>query len=214
MPEKEKQKAKAPLEKAGSKSKRILTKQELDSQGAKKAPSVKTKKRVLKEIENVEVKFECPFAPLGKSKISFLHTYEDEQIKYELDLDNKIYTLPSDLKKEDKKRYRKALRDNGFMDVTKINAHVIYDDKKKKYIYMAMHPEHTERNPVNGPIALVLKNDDGMPMYYEKGPNKGKQIIEQVNIINGKVKTDNPMIYEALLEGGFYSAGKIEKEDK
>jgi hypothetical protein len=198
--------------------KQILTKKELkkepvDSGSIKSKESPNKTLKKIKESKNIEVKFECGWAPGGKSNICFLHTYENIEYKYELELNNKIYILDNKLKDEVKKRYREALRANGFQDITIIKSGAIFDKKKKEYIYKAYHPEHTENRPINGNIPLILIDDDGNFMTYKQGNKKGQQIIKQVVIKNGIVETDNQMVYEALLKAGFYSAGKTEKED-
>lgn len=200
------------------KSENILTKKEINKEGQDNASPVKNEKKVEKKIEvkkpqDIDVKFECGFALAGDSTVAFRHEWEGKEYRYELELKNKIFILPKDLSKEDKRRYRAALKANNFMDVTVIEAGASFDAEKKQYVYSVMHPEHTSRNRINGTISLVLLDDAGRPMFYAKGEKKGQQITEQVTIIEGKVKTDNPLVYEALLRTGFYSAGKIEKEE-
>jgi len=192
----------------------VLTKEDMKKQGSqKKAPPVASKAEAKQEKEvkkNVDVEFECGFAPAGNSNIAFIHKYQGVDYKYELKLKNKIYILPKDLKEEDVQRYRTALKDNGFMDVTVIKGGAHFSKKKGVFLYSVMHPEHTSRNPINGNIALVLQDDNGRPLIDEKTL---KTKSKQVTIINGKVTTDDPLIYEALIRAGFYSAGKKEKEE-
>ena len=129
----------------------ILTKEELKKEEKVKVSSpsnkpdkkqpkkevIKPKKEVnlLKEKQDVEVKFECGFAPGGESTIAFLHKWEGKEYKYNLSLNNKIYILPSNLTGEEKRRYRAALRANGFMDITVIESGASFDDKENEYVF-------------------------------------------------------------------------------
>ena len=44
-----------------------------------------------------KVKFECGFAPPGKSAVAVDHSYGGKIYKYQLELENKIFVLPDDL---------------------------------------------------------------------------------------------------------------------
>lgn len=187
----------------------IYTKEEIKEKVEKPSP-IKEKEK--KEKKEIKMEFECPFAPGGEGSVSFVHIYEGKEYTYNLKLNNKRYVLPKDLKENDIKRYRKALLDNKFMDVTVIDAgFVSFDKEKKEYVYTLVHPEHTQRNRINANIALVLQDNNGRPVIYDKGPDKGKQMVKQVTIVEGIVKTDDVLVYEALLKAGFYSGGKKEK---
>lgn len=208
------------MSKPKKKSSPILTNKELKSKGEpEKAPLSNTKtpkpsKAIKeagqkKEAVNPDIKFECGFAPGGKSNVSFVHKYEGIEYNYELNLNNKIFDFPKGLKKEDAKRFRKALIDNDFIDVTRSRKGVVFNKQTGEYIYKAVHPEHSDRNRVQGNIGLVLFGDNGKPMLDALG----KQITETVGIENGLVKTDKKEIYESLLKAGFRDAGKEEKRE-
>jgi hypothetical protein len=150
------------------------------------------------------IKFECGFAPGGCSNTVLKHRYEGKDYTYNISMENKIYILPSGLSKEETKRYRKALMDNNFIDVT-VNTGVKFDPETGDYIYKAMHPEHTERNRINATMGLSLY-EDGKPVLDDKGIQKSKQI----SIVDGLVVTSDKMVYEALIKAGFLHAGRIE----
>lgn len=198
---------------------KLQEKEEQDKSKSKK-PKAEKPAKTIKEIQAVEMKFECSFAPMGESNvaISYKHKGDLEESLYELKLQNKIFIIPVDSKKDKEEqkietnRYREMLRANSFMDVTVLEAGGIFDEVKKEYVYKVVHPEHTERNRINGSITLVLLDDQGNAMYYDKGNLKGQQIAKQVNIINGMVETDDPQVYDALLKAGFYTSAQIEKE--
>jgi len=210
----------------------VLTQEEIEKDGGLVPPSIvedqtdeKSDKDPGKELDKESIKeipkktkpdihFECSYAPMGISNIAFDHVFEGKKYNYKLQLENKIYVLPKNLDETEKKRTRAALKANGFIDVTVIQAGAKFDKKTGKLIYNVMHPEHTSKNRINGSISLVLVGDDNKPMFHKKGPQKGQQVVEQVNIIEGKVTTLDPKIYEALLKAGFYNAGKIEIEEE
>jgi len=205
----------------------VLTQDEIKNDGGQEPLSVnkdslkndskkisKGPKKEVRKKPNPDIHFECAYAPMGKSNIAFEHTFEGKLYIYNLTLENKIYTFPKDIDQNEKKRTRAALKANGFVDVTTIEAGVQFEKKTGKLIYNVMHPEHTQKNRINGSVSLVLVDENNKPMYYEKGPKKGQQVSEQVNIIEGKVTTLDPKIYEALLKAGFYNAGKIEIEEE
>lgn len=151
--------------------------------------------------------FECSFAPLGESSVAFVHEYQGVKKNYNLKCVDKIYTLPEGLEAEDEKRIRKALRDNGFVETTIIQAGVKFDIQKGKYRYRLTHPEQTERNNVNGTIGLVLLDESDRPMFDKDG----KQKTAQVTILNGRAETDDKLIYEALLKAGFKGSAILEE---
>lgn len=191
----------------------VLTNKELSKEKAL-TPSpasnkpAKTADVILKEKRDVEVKFECGFAPAGESTISFTHKYMDDEYKYNLKLNNKIYILPNDLSEADKKRYRAALRANGFMDITVIESGAVFNKKKGCMQYQLIHPEHSARNRINCNISLAMVDESGRP----KSDKLGKQISKQISVIEGIVDTDDPDVYEALLKAGFLTAKISEKE--
>lgn len=180
---------------------------EKDKEEKKKdSPKDKTEKK-----KKIKVQFECPFAPMGEANtvIRFKHPSQDKKdIEYKIPLNNKLYTMPDDLSEEEEKMLRTALEQNGFRDVTTIHAGMKYEPEKQKYTYSVVHPEHTERNPVNGNISLAMVDEKNRPICG----NDGKQISKQVAIIDGVVKTDDEQIYEALLRAGFYSGHKKVRE--
>jgi len=201
------------------KSSGVLTADEVEKSGGQVPPIINESDDVIEEKkpekkkEDFECEFECTFAQLGNSNVAFEHVFEGKKYRYQLSLKDKIFILPKDLSKDDQKRYRAALRDNGFVDVTVIKSGATVDPESKKLIYHVMHPEHNRKNRINGSIALVMVDDNNKPMYYKTGAKKGQQMVEQVNIIEGKVSTEKKQIYEALLRYGFYSAGKYEIEE-
>lgn len=204
----------AKKKKAGSvKTSNIVTKKELEREkGALEPPDpVKTKssKKIAPKEEQVVYQFECPFAPNGKSRVSFDHEYQGQKYKYIVELENKVYTLPEFFGPQDVTRYRKALIDNNFVEITKSRKGVIKEKKTGKYIYKAVHPEHTMDNRINRTIAMVIFDDQDRPIYDKDG----KQKTEQVEIINGLVKTYNVGIYQALIRSGFLDAGKVEETE-
>lgn len=181
----------------------------------KKKLETKEKEKPVESIEEVlkhEHVFQCSFAPMGESKTVFMHKYNGKEYRYELTMKNRIYTLPADMSKEDKARYREALRDNGFVDITVINRGIIVRDAKN-YEFRAVHPEHTERNPINCNLSFNIEDDSGNPMYYTDGPKKGMQIVKQISVIDGYVKTDDKQLYQALIKIGFRDAGKREVKE-
>jgi len=201
------------------KSSGVLTVDEVEKAGGQVPPIINEPDDVIKEKEpekkkeDIECEFECTFAQLGNSNVAFDHKFEGKVYHYQLSLKDKIFILPKDLSKDDQKRYRAALKDNGFVDVTVIRSGATVDPESKKLIYHVMHPEHNRKNRINGSIALVMVDDNNKPMYYKTGAKKGQQMVEQVNIIEGKVSTEKKQIYEALLRYGFYAAGKDEIEE-
>lgn len=197
----------------------VLTKKELaqepEKSGSpkKKIPEGQKTVAEIKALKNKETKFECGWAPSGKANISFLHTYEGKEHKYNLTLKDRVFILDEKMSKEEKARYREALRANGFIDITVVKSGVYFDKTKKTYIYTAIHPEHCQKNQVNGSISLLLLDDEDKPMVYKTGPKAGQQIVNQVNIVDGRVKTENVLIYEGLIRAGFYSGAKTEKKE-
>lgn len=186
----------------------ILTHEDLKEEVGEKTPSPVKKSEKKKPVN---VKFECPFAPMGASKTVLKHIFPGKDKKekiYEIEMMNKVYTIPNNLTDGEKVLLRQVLIENGFRDVTKIDAGVTYDKEKKQYVYTVVHPEHTDRNPINGNISLVLKDEKGNPVFDVEG----KQIFRQVSIVNGIVKTDDEKIYQALLDAGFYSGHKKVRE--
>jgi len=148
------------------------------------------------------VKFECGFAPPGNSTVSFNHIYMGDTETYNLSLENKIWIMPETYSDEEKKRYRKALLDNNFQDVT-VNISAMFNKQTGKTTYKAMHPEHTDRNRINATIAVVLRDGSGSPALEPSGTQK----TAQATILEGIVKTDDKMVYDALIKAGFYDAG-------
>jgi len=193
--------AKKDLETNISKTEGVITQKELKREESKKAPLVE--KKIESKVQQ-DVLFECGWAPLGKSNIAFKHVYESVSHSYNLDLVNKIFTMPKDLTDKDKLRYRAALKANGFRDVTIAVKGISYDKAKGKYVYKVVHPDHAVKNLVNGSIGLVMIGDNGKPMYDDKG----KTITKQVNIVNGIVTTEDELVYAALLKSGFNDLGK------
>jgi len=194
--------------------KAVVTKKEL-KKSTKKEGSVKqalpSKKKV--EKKSVSIRFTCPYTVMGKSNTTITHVYDGKEYEYQIEMMNRVYTLPEGLKGKDLERYKLALKSHGFIDTTRSESDaIVIDDSTKEYIYKVVHPEHTERNRINGTIGLALQDNNGRPISHEKGKLKGQQIIKQVEIENGLVTTEDKLVYEALLKAGFYGAGKIEKE--
>ena len=160
------------------------------------------KKAVKKTPKKSPVKFECGFAPPGDSTVAFDHEFQGKAYNYNLALNNKIWIMPEKYSDEDKKRYRAALLDNNFQDVT-VNISAVFNKQTGKTIYKAMHPEHTDRNRINCTTAVVLRDESGNPELEKNGLQK----VEQVTILEGIVKTGNRQIYDALIRSGFFDAG-------
>lgn len=166
-------------------------------------PKKKTVKKVVKKTpKKSPPQYECGFAPPGNSTVSFNHTYMGITETYNLSLENKIFIIPEKFSDEEKKRYRAALLANNFRDIT-VNHSAVFNKQTGKTTYKAMHPEHTDRNPINATTAVVLRDSAGNAILE----NNGTQKIEQVTILNGIVKTDDVKVYEALIKSGFYDAG-------
>lgn len=188
----------------------IVTHEELKQTEGNPLPSDK-KKPDKKKLKSVKIQFECPYAPMGKANtvIRFKQPSENQKsIMYEIPLINKLYTMPDNLSENEKTMLRTALKQNGFRDVTTIEAGVTYSKKKQKYTYSVVHPEHTNTNPINGNISLAMVDEQNRPISGEDG----NQIFKQVSIVDGIVKTDDEKIYEALLRAGFYSGHKKVRE--
>ena len=184
----------------------ILTYADLEKQ--KKADNKpKEKKKVKKKTVDVNVQFECPYAPMGASNTVLVYKGKKEK-KFEIKMMNKIFEIPKNMKEEEKEILRQLLIDNGFKDITEIHPGVVYDKKKKNYTYAAVHPEHTSQHPITGNISLVMLDDNNKPIIDKE---TGKQITEQVAVIDGLVKTDDKGIYQALLRAGFRSGYVKEK---
>ena len=186
----------------------VLTHEDLKREETVKAPSLK-KKTVKEKKQDVGLKYECGFAPLGNAKIAFVYKHEGVERKYNLDLINKIYTIPKDLTEKELVILKKALKANDFKDITVLNSGIVFDKQKGKYIYKAVHPDYTDKNRINGTISLVLLADNGKPM----ADKDGKQIIKQVTILEGIVITEDEKVYTALLKAGFRSLGKKEVDE-
>lgn len=188
----------------------ILTDKELNEkkEGSKQTPPSIDKKTTAKSDKKPAVEYECGWAPAGKSSTCFEHMYEGKLYKFDIELNNKRYKVPSGMKADELKALREVLLLNGFKDVTVCQKAQVFDKVKAKYIYRAVHPEHASKNRINGNLSLVLQNDEGQPMYNDKG----EQITKQVTIVEGVVTTDDEMVYEALLKAGFVNAGKAEKK--
>jgi hypothetical protein len=175
--------------------------------------------------EIISAKYECSFAPMGESNTRLIHKYEGEEYTYDIKMKNKIYELPEDLLKPGKneteekekasirKRTREALLANGFEDVTVITSKKTLDIKTGKYIYRAIHPEQSPKNRINCTISLALIGDDNRPMFHKSGPNAGKQIYEEVHVIEGIAQTEDKLVYQGLIDAGFVELEKIEKEE-
>lgn len=158
--------------------------------------------------------FECPYAQTGECNIALPpHNFEGKVYDYQLTLINKRFVIPGEWDEETKRRHRQALRANGFIDVTVLEAGAVLAADGKKLVYRVAHPDHTDRNRINGKVSLVLMDDNRMPMYHKEGDKAGQQITEEVNIINGMAYTDDKQVYEALLRAGFVHAGTRIKED-
>ena len=188
----------------------IVTQRDIDQKEGE-TPPVDVKEKPKKTKKPVNPKFECPFAPMGKSNtvIRFNNPSKDQKdMTYQISMVNKIYTMPNDLSENENKMLREALKQNGFRDVTKNNSGVKYDKKKQKYTYTVIHPDHSELRPVNGNISLAMVDERNKPIFKKDG----KQIYKQVSIVNGIVTTDDEQIYEALLRAGFYSGHKKVRE--
>lgn len=192
----------------------ILTHEELEQAEVLPLPpdekdmKEKSKKKTSKKVK---VQFECPYAPMGEANtvIRFKNPSLDKKdITYQIPLNNKLYTMPDDLSEEEKEMLRTALIQNGFRDVTTIEAGVTYNKEKQKYTYSVIHPDHSERNPVNGNISLAMIDEKNRPVCGEDG----KQIFHQVTILDGVVKTDDEKIYDALLQAGFFSGHQKVRE--
>ena len=166
---------------------------------------IKPEKKEDKPIKG-KVKFECGFAPLGKSSVAFNHTYGGELYEYNLKLENKIFVLPPDLSVDDIKRYRAALTANNFIDIT-VNHGIVFNKETGEFTYTVVHPDHSEKNSVNATIGIVLIDHDKRPVVDKKG----NQITKQVSILNGIVKTEDERVYNALLKAGFYDKGRKER---
>ncbi len=185
----------------------VLNKDEVQKAEGVTLPPDKKKR---KKKENVKVKFECPFTPMGKSNtVITLKLSADKKLVYDIQMENKIYMFPENLSEEEEQNLRKALIANGFKDITRNESGIKYDKKKEKYIYTVHHPEHTPENPMSGNISLIMTDEKGRPAYDEDG----KQIIKQVSFVNGKVETDDEKIYNALIKAGFFSGHKKVREE-
>ena len=132
------------------------------------------------------------------------------EIMFKIKLMNKIYTIPKDLNPADEKILVEALVQNGFSDITTLKG-TMYDKEKQKYIYSAIHPDHGEKNPINGNTTLTMMNEKGKPICDKDG----KQIAIQLQIVNGVVKTDDQSVYQALIRAGYYSGHwDVAREEK
>lgn len=180
----------------------IVTYEELE----KKKETKKEKKKEIKKDVKKNVQFECSFAPMGDAKTVISYKLGDKTITKELVLHNKIYEFPKDLNDEESKILRKALVNNGFVDVSVFES-AKYEKEKKQYVYSAMHPDHSNQDPINANISLPICDNEGKKMY---GPD-GNQIFRQVAVLNGLVKTDDKSIYQALIKAGFKSCFAQEK---
>lgn len=177
--------------------------EETKAPGPEKKAVKKVVKKVVKKIPKKNPpKFECGFAPPGNSTVSFNCDYLGKTYTYNLSLENKIFIIPEKFTDEEKKRYRAALLANNFRDIT-VNHSAVFNKQTGKTTYKAMHPEHTDRNPINATIAVVLRDNAGRAILDKNEMQK----IEQVTIINGIVKTGDIKVYEALIKAGFYDAG-------
>ncbi len=150
------------------------------------------------------VKFECGYASNGSTNTVIIHKYEGKEYTYNIAMENKIYILSDKLSKEEKQRYRTALLDNNFIDIT-VNTGVKFDQETGDYTWKVMHPEHTERNRINANIGMNLY-ENGKPVLDDDGNQKSKQ----VEICEGLVKTTDKLVYEALIKAGFLHAGRKE----
>jgi len=160
---------------------------------------------VKKPVEDIT--YECPYAPMGKSStiIEMIEGTGNKAIKssYKIEMINKKYVILADTK--DKENLILCLKKNGFRDVTNTpKTGIKYVKQSNSWIYYSMHPMHTDRHPINGNLALVLKDESGRAMVDENG----KQITKQLTVSNGMVETTNKDIYQALMKTGFLPAGK------
>jgi len=174
-----------------------------------------TKPAKNKPVEKIKPNavYECNFAPMGECNVTIIYKQDGREFIKELSLVDKRYKIPEELPEEEKVFFRKALIANNFTDVTVLDAGTSYDKDQAKLIYKVVHPDQAERNNINGSISLVLLDDNGAPMYHKNGESKGKQIQKQVVITNGKVFTDDKLVYEALLRAGFKHSGTVPKEE-
>jgi hypothetical protein len=191
----------------------VVTESELKEKKKKaegsKTPSASKKDTPEKKPE-ISYKYECLMAPAGKSKIAFNHMYEGKRYKYSFALDNKVYTIPENTKEEDRKRISKALIDNGFINVSKSSYKPVFNKDTSQWVYKAVHPEHCERNRINGTIALKILDKNGELVFTKEGKPK----ITQPRIIDGVIETDDELEYLAAIRAGFMDYGKREVKDE
>lgn len=187
---------------------KILTAKELGA--VKKSNEGITSKKVkkdtkIKETKNIKAVYELPYAPLGKSNLTLRYKIgkSNKEESLNITLQDRRYSIPDGM---DEKLIRSVLLSNDFVDVTVFKGKRKINKKAGKYIYTAVHPEQTPENPINGNMSLVLKDDNGEIMYDKEG----KQIIERIQILNGKVVTENKKVYQALVDVGFLECQKKE----
>ena len=177
-----------------------------DLQKEKPVENLNEKIKQKKKKPVIDIKFECSFASMGDSKTMIQYKLGDKLVTKEIIMHNKLYDFPKDLTKEESKVLRKALKENGFFDVTVIEG-AKFDKEKKEYVYSAMHPDHSKQDPFNANISLPILDEASRVIC---GPD-GKQIFKQVAVVNGLVKTDDKRIYQALIKAGFKSCFAQEK---
>ena len=132
------------------------------------------------------------------------------EVIFKIKLSNKVYTIPEGLSPADEKILIEALVQNGFADITTLKG-TMYDKDKQKYIYSAIHPDHGEKNPINGNTTLAMMDEKGKPICDKDG----KQIETKLQIIDGVVKTDDQAVYQALIRAGYYSGHwDVAREEK
>lgn len=186
----------------------VMTAQEKKEE-EKKKPKAKKKKEVEKKVEKRDVVFECPYAPMGASSttIECQVNVKGQMTKYthSINMINRRFTIPSNMSEVEKKKLIQCLKENNFEDVTAgVKKGVVYVKNKNKYIYYAVHSQHTEKHCMNGNISFNLHDDNGQPIKDEKNNIISKQVV----IKNGTVETEDKQIYQSLLKAGFLPGGK------
>ena len=167
------------------------------------------KEKPLEKKKPANIQYECSYAFTGDSKTIITYKMGTEIIKRELLLHNKLFDYPNNLTVDEDRALKKALKENGFHDVTVIEG-AIYDKEKKDYIYSAMHPDHSKQDPFTANISVPILDEAGRVICN----NDGKQIFKQIAVVNGLVKTEDKRIYQALIKAGFKSCFSQEKVRK
>lgn len=181
----------------------VLTYNDLEKEKCIEKPEEKPVNK--KKKKKPKLQFECSFAPMGDAKTNIKYKLGDKEVIKKIVLHNKIYEYPVGLSPEEDKALRKALTDNGFVDVTVLKAK--FNKVKKQYIFSAMHPDHSKADPINANISLPILDESGRVICDEKG----KQIFKQVAVVNGLVETEDVRVYQALVKAGFKSCFEKEK---